>query len=297
HPARVGPRLDAERRLDLANPGPPREPDRWVIVVLNLDVLESGVHRVVRIGQLRSEGVALTGVERVRRVQEIATQAQVLPSTERGRGESEIRTARLTIGDGSATRVPHRIERPYVGLTEHPPLDTADEEILSKNSTLFTGMDFQQTHVKIANLPEKLATKIDPLRVPVLVKADASGKEREDVGVVGALEISADVGAGEIEKERPIEKEIALLWKQQREAREIDLPLVDFRLGKVGVHRQIGSKARRDAIEHIEAGGRVVGDTRIPPPRKRFRCAEHVRLDVEAAPLADLVDGRPQGRG
>ena len=170
-----------------------------------------------------------------------------------------------------AARVPQRIERPDVGLTQHAPLDAADEEILSKDRTLLTGVDLQHTHVKIANLSEELAAKVDPLRVPLRVKSDGAGKEGEDIGVVVAFEIPTDVGACEIEKESAVEKEIALLGEQQREAREIDLALIDFRLGEVGVHCEVGSEAGRDAIEQIEAGGRIVRDTRIAARRETIQ--------------------------
>ena len=46
--------------------------------------------------------------------------------------------------------------------------------------------------------------------------------------------------AAEIEERGAVEEEVALLGKEQRVAREVDLPLVDFRLREVGVDGEDG---------------------------------------------------------
>jgi hypothetical protein len=65
-----------------------------------------------------------------------------------------------------------------------------------------TGVDLQDADVKIANLPEEFAPEVDSLWVSLVIKADAAGKEREDIGVI-PVEIPPNVGAGEIEEELP----------------------------------------------------------------------------------------------
>ena len=86
-------------------------------------------------------------------------------------------------------------------------------------------------------------------------QADPAAEERVHIGAgAGNAAWRFRAGARKAEDAGAFEKERALLGKQQREAREIDLARIDFRLAEIGVERRRQPEARRDAVEDIEAG-------------------------------------------
>ena len=50
-----------------------------------------------------------------------------------------------------------------------------------------------------------------------------------------------------------LEKEVALLGKEQVEPRQVDLLLVLFDLREIGVVREVGGQALGDAVLHVDA--------------------------------------------
>ena len=63
--------------------------------------------------------------------------------------------------------------------------------------------------------------------------------------------------AAEIEDPLALEKEVALLGKEQAEARQVDLLLVFFDLREVGVDREVRGQPARQAVFRVDAGVRA----------------------------------------
>ena len=119
--------------------------------------------------------------------------------------------------------------------------------------------------------------------VPVSLTPASSGTSRPSSSPIVPAEERVHVGArrgnaarrlgsraGEAEDAGPFEEERPLLGKQQREARQVDLPRVHFGLAEVGVERRRQLQARRDVVEDVEAG--FCAEARRP----RRRCAASV---------------------
>ena len=88
-------------------------------------------------------------------------------------------------------------------------------------------------------------------------------------GVSPALAPTPDAGpARERERAEALEKEVALLGKEQAEPGQVDLLFVDLHLREVGVDGEVGGQALRDAEFHVpaHAPGRVVGQRRRHGP-------------------------------
>ena len=100
--------------------------------------------------------------------------------------------------------------------------------------------------------------------VPRRAQADAPAEEGDDLIVVvpAAAEEPALAVAAEIEEGGAVEEEIAALGKEQRKARQVDLPLIDFRLREVGVDGEHGAQQRGGAVEEIDSRARVARRSR-----------------------------------
>ncbi|MEZ5420936.1 MAG: hypothetical protein R2708_26840 [Vicinamibacterales bacterium] len=93
--------------------------------------------------------------------------------------------------------------------------------------------------------------------MPALVEADPPREERP---------------VGEVEEGGAIQEERPALGQEQREARQVDQPLVDFRLGEVGV----------DGGDAAQAGREAVGRTSRPTLASPVRAAGGVRPGASA---------------
>ena len=112
------------------------------------------------------------------------------------------------------------------------------------------GAHVQEADVLAAHLAGELGAEVDPLRTRVGAEADAAAEER--LHLLGAQAVAA--GAGEVEEGGAVEEEVAPLGKEQREARQVDLALIDLGLREVGVDREVGAQARRRVVEEVDAG-------------------------------------------
>ena len=81
-------------------------------------------------------------------------------------------------------------------------------------------------------------------RLPGVGQADAAAEEQ----VAQPLEALV----ADRERAGVLEEEVALLREEQREAGEVHLLLVDFRLGEVGVDRDVEGEAGLEAVLHVE---------------------------------------------
>ena len=93
-----------------------------------------------------------------------------------------------------------------------------------------------------------------------------------------------------------LKEEVPLLWKEQVEAGEIDLAIIDFGGRKVGVQREDAGERRRNVVEDIEGRfeARVV-DVRLVVPGPRCHDRRH---DIEpAALLQSRQPGNRSGGG
>ena len=74
---------------------------------------------------------------------------------------------------------------------------------------------------------------------PAAEQADLAAEERiESAPVAGNAARRLGPGAREAEDAGAFEEKRALLRKQQRETRQVDLPRIDFRFAEVGVERR-----------------------------------------------------------
>ena len=97
-------------------------------------------------------------------------------------------------------------------------------------------------------------------------------RSRAEVRVVLAV-VAAGTGARarEVEEGRAVEEEVALLGIEQREAREVDLPLIDLGLREVGVDGQVRAQRRRRVVEEVDAG--LAGSPSLSSLRAGASCA------------------------
>ena len=114
-------------------------------------------------------------------------------------------------------------------------------------------------------------------------QADAPTEEgRRQVLVETEPEVE-DVGA--------LEKEGALLGKEQREARQVHAARVDFGLGEIGVDGERRQRVRAEALRDVEAGMSFAFATamrrRCPALRRRRRTAER------SSPIPSANGGSP----
>ena len=103
--------------------------------------------------------------------------------------------------------------------------------------------------------------------------------DETDRARVERYEVLAEVEA-EVELVGAFQEERAFLGKEQRELRQIDLPRVDFGLGKIGVDGDHASELRGHVVADIDAGPtreRPIGRDEVPGPLR-----ERVRVDREA---------------
>ena len=160
-------------------------------------------------------------------------------------------------------RVTARVQGADVGLLQQAPLHPRHREVLADEAVVLARPHVQEPDVLRAGLAGHLRAEVDLLRRAVGAQADAAAEERDDALVVGppeAEEVVVAFGiAGEVEEGRAVEEEVALLGKEQREAREVDLPLIDFGLREVGVDGEVGPQQRRQVVEEVDARARVGG--------------------------------------
>ncbi len=145
---------------------------------------------------------------------------------------------------------------------------------MNPSSSSLAGAHVQEADVLAAHLAGELGAEVDPLRPRVGAQADAAAEER--LHLLGAQAVAA--GAGEVEERGAVEEEVAPLGKEEGEAREVDLALIDLGLREVGVDRQVGAQAGRRVVEEVDAGVLHRGPSRLRP-----------------RPGADSVDSRPYG--
>ncbi len=86
----------------------------------------------------------------------------------------------------------------------------------------------------------------------------------------------------ELEDAGVLQKELALLGKEQVETRQVDLLVIRLHLGEVGVDGEVEHLARRQSQLRVEADRGVPSDVAVRLLRvAAARLAENVGLDVE----------------
>ena len=155
---------------------------------------------------------------------------------------------------------------------------------------------FNRPIVKPARLPGEAAADPERRHQPA-IEADAAAEEqiRRHAAPGGQ---SGARAAGEREDAEILEEEIALLGKEQIEARQVDLLFVHFHLREVGVDRQVGGQVLRHAVLQVgaDAGGPVVGEA--GRHRRVGRDAgQAVRLQLDVAAAGRHLEADQRGRG
>ncbi len=142
----------------------------------------------------------------------------------------------------------------HVRLLEQVPLRASDEEILLADSRDVSRPHAQHPDIGAADSARQLDTRIDRDFLPVQ-QSNLPAEERVYVGA-GRRNAARRLrsGAGEPEHTRALQEERPLLRKEHREAREVDLPRVDFGFAEIGVERGRQLQAGGDVVERVETG-------------------------------------------
>src|SRR5688572_27569749 len=194
-------------------------------------------------------------------------------------------------------RIPPGIDRADVRLRQNPPLDPRDGEVLAGKALVLARAHVQDADVLRARLAGDLCAEIDPLGRTARAQPDLPTEERNHLVVLvpAPAEVEPALAvAAEVEEGRAVEEEIASLGKKERKARQVDLTLVDFRLGEVGVDGEDGPQQRSEAVEEIDSRAGVARDCGAAAPRRCLRREDPVRLDVEAVALRHVADAGHQ---
>ncbi len=104
------------------------------------------------------------------------------------------------------------------------------------------------------------------------------------------MRAAREIAPAELERRHVLQKEHAGLWREQREARGVDLPHVQRRIGEIGIHRQCVGERRRDFVEGVAArseadAGAVAGQLPVV-----FEADHAIDLNVEPETLADILN-------
>ena len=100
--------------------------------------------------------------------------------------------------------------------------------------------------LKIPDAPGDLDAGEDVDRLSVRAEPYAPREERQGIAP----------DAAETEDAGVLQEEVAFLREEERKAREVDLPIVDFGLGEVGIDGQGRGEGRRDLVEDVQASAR-----------------------------------------
>ena len=118
-------------------------------------------------------------------------------------------------------------------------------KVLRCQSILLTGSHVQDCHVRRANPSEDTCAVLDRDR-SAISQADTTAE-------VGFDRASWCIGINP----GPFEKEVAFLRKTQREASQVDLPVIHLRFRKIGIDRHRRLEIWGDAVVDVET--RIAG--------------------------------------
>ena len=166
-------------------------------------------------------------------------------------GLNQVGTQNRVVPINAGGRLTGKIGRTTVGLLNvyagaPPPIGSS------------AGVHVEQTDRCPSDLPGQPSAGIDRhdaiLRAD-LVEADPPAEEekRREAGTARAR-TRARTRAAEVEDPLPLQEELALFRKEQREACQVHLLFVDFDLGEIGVVGEISGQVLRQAVLQIEAG-------------------------------------------
>ena len=93
-----------------------------------------------------------------------------------------------------------------------------------------------ETEVPFAGLSGKLSPVLHCNRISFRIESDPSRKEGYHLRILGIFRIPVD---SKIKIVGPVQEEIPFFREKQAEPGEVDLSLIDFRLGKIGIDRQV----------------------------------------------------------
>ena len=134
----------------------------------------------------------------------------------------------------------------------------------------------QRADVEAADAAAQLAAEVERHQLSRVADAEPTGEERSAV-LLDAPELK-DVDV--------LQKKVAPFGKEQAEAREVYLAVVDFRRGEIGVQCERCVELRRDLVEHVD--GRLDGGFRRGAGDGAPVADADGRHDVEALALLDL---------
>ena len=178
---------------------------------------------------------------------------QVLVAPELRRGQAGIDAdclARIDLVTGAG--ISSGVDGAEVRLLQHPSLHARDEEVLRNELTIVAARaHLEEADVLAAHLTCELRAEVDLLRRGIGAQPDAPAEERLNLRAAGAV-------ACEVEERRAVEEEVAAFRKEEREAGEVDLTLIDFGLREVGVDGQVRADSRRRVVEQIEPRVRLL---------------------------------------
>src|SRR6267142_1143190 len=131
--------------------------------------------------------------------------------------------------------------------------DANDRENLSGRGRRSIGEDAQGTHVKTAILSRQFVADDEAYRYPA-DKTDIAREEGSPIVGVLVIDVAAEIAAAKFKGGNILEEEIPRLGREEREPRRIDLPHVQWRIGKIGVDRQRIGQSGCDSVKSVAAG-------------------------------------------
>src|SRR5262249_25061694 len=124
--------------------------------------------------------------------------------------------------------------------------DATDKVILCAGKAGLTRAHAEHTDVVASDLARQLRAREDR-NFLFIQQTDAAAEERHDIREAAAEWI------GEAERARGLQKERALFGKEERETRQVDLPVVHFGFGEVSVEGRRPFEVRRDVVKDFSA--------------------------------------------
>ena len=133
-------------------------------------------------------------------------------------------------------------------LPAHVALHADDAEVLARHRVALLRLDAQQAQAVLADAAAELAAADQIDRLAVVRNADAPAEEGND-------DQRSRGRRQPVHREirRVLQEELPLFREEQREARQVDLRVVDLGFGEVGVQRQAQREPGREFVEQVEA--------------------------------------------
>ena len=172
--------------------------------------------------------------------------------------------------------------RPVREIASHP----RDGEVVRRGHVLDRlGLHVEESdRGRVVDFARQSGAAENRHRSTVCVDSDVAAEEQLGLAQVAAAGRSL---VGDRERSRVLEEERPLLGEEQVEPVQVDLLVVDFHLGKIGVDRGVERQARGDAVLEVGAAGAERDRAAFGSIVAGEDLADHVRRELEVAGESD----------